>query len=1266
MDTKPKRTLLGLLITQFFGAFNDNAWKQLVLLLGMNIAFQAAVNNMAADTEGAKEAAVVFLEAGVDWATASPSAREAALEAAKEVTLERKNLNWTMLSFLALSAALFFFSIPAAYIADRFSKRSVIIGMKFIELALMGTGLFFLWSSPADALWPCVVILVGLGAQSALFSPAKYGIVPQLVSHQGLSYANGLLEFFTIGAIVGGTLLMGSLLPGLGIAKGEWGDDNVWMAGAVLALFSVVGLIASFSIPRVPPAGSPSGLREIFRTAWADVRSKRSLWLAILGLAFYWGIASFLGPVTIVKGQALVGDLSGIWANNAVLMGFFACGVAIGSYYTGKLSAGKVEYGFIPLGALGMAVFTLLMGIAAPGFIGSIIFIFMVGVCSGFILIPLNALLQWQSSTEHRGAVIALSNLFTFSGMILGRLLGIFLGNLDTLLSEGFRIGVDGLFIGAGLLTAAATVWSLFLVPDAFIRLLLIFFSHTIYKLRIVGAQNVPSEGGALLVPNHVSFVDGLFLVASIDRPIRFIVESSYFQHPIYGPFLRAFNAIEISSSGGPRVILRAMRDAGKHIDDGNLVCIFGEGQITRTGQLQPFRRGLERIVKGRAAPVIPVNLDGVWGSIFSRSGGRFITKLPKKIPYPVTISFGEAMEPDTPVVAIRKAVQDLGSEAWNTHRQTVKPLHHGFIRTCRPLLKIFSWLGFILGFLFVGLPGLIAALFGASEASWLWILISPLIGLAAGVFLAHLFGHPFRMACADLQRPRVGRFSALMGAIALSLRLRRDWRDQKHVGIMLPPSVPSTLLNIGAAMSAKTSVNLNYTVGKDGLESSVRQANLKTVVTSRIFLEKAGVELPDNIEPIWAEDLGKTIGLGCKLKALLLALFAPTALIEKICSGGKRVSVDDIVTVIFSSGSTGEPKGVLLSHFNVASNLEAVAQIVRPREEDRLLGILPHFHSFGYMILWFSSNEGIGCVSLPNPVDAEMIGQKVQQYKVTMLLSTPTFLQIYLRRCTAAQFGSLRYVITGAEKLTDRVAKAFEDQFGIRPLEGYGTTECAPVVAVNTLDFRSAGFYQPGSRQGTVGQPLPGVAVKVVDPDDFDKELAIGEPGMLLVSGPNIMQGYLGKEELTNEVLRDGWYVTGDIAALDEEGFIRITDRLARFSKIGGEMVPHGKVEDSLQEASGEAMQAFAVTCIPDEKKGERLAVLHTLREEDIPGIVDKLSELGLPNLFIPRPNQFVKVEELPLLGTGKLDLRGIKKIALEELGDGPETTPQPPEKEN
>jgi acyl-[acyl-carrier-protein]-phospholipid O-acyltransferase/long-chain-fatty-acid--[acyl-carrier-protein] ligase len=230
-------------------------------------------------------------------------------------------------------------------------------------------------------------------------------------------------------------------------------------------------------------------------------------------------------------------------------------------------------------------------------------------------------------------------------------------------------------------------------------------------------------------------------------------------------------------------------------------------------------------------------------------------------------------------------------------------------------------------------------------------------------------------------------------------------------------------------------------------------------------------------------------------------------------------------------------------------------------------------------------------------------------------------------------------------------VSQTFEDQFGIRPLEGYGTTECAPAVAVSVPDFRAPGFYQPGSRRGFVGQALPGVSIRIVDPDSFEP-LPPGAAGMLLVRGPNVMRGYLERDDLTAEVMRDGWYVTGDIALLDEDGFLRITDRLSRFSKIGGEMVPHGTIEEALQEAADQQVQVFAVTSIPDDRKGERLAVLYTLEDGAIPDVLEKVASSGLPNLFIPRRDAFVKVDALPVLGSGKLDLRAIRMIALEKLG--------------
>jgi len=375
-----------------------------------------------------------------------------------------------------------------------------------------------------------------------------------------------------------------------------------------------------------------------------------------------------------------------------------------------------------------------------------------------------------------------------------------------------------------------------------------------------------------------------------------------------------------------------------------------------------------------------------------------------------------------------------------------------------------------------------------------------------------------------------------------------------------------------------------------------------------------------------------------------------PARVIELACGQQTPVTMDDLATIIFSSGSTGEPKGVMLSHFNIDANEQGASQVLHLYQREQVLGILPFFHSFGYLVFWLVMFNNAGIIFHPSPLDVVAIGELVRRYRITFLVATPTFLQLYQRRCTPEQFSSLRVVLTGAEKLQPRLAQAFEDRFGIRPIEGYGVTECAPVVAVNCPDFRAAGYFQPASRRGTVGQPLPGVSVQIVDPDSY-APLPPETPGLLLVKGPNVMKGYLGREDLTANALRDGWYITGDLAMLDEDGFVTITDRLSRFSKIGGEMVPHGRVEEMLQQAAAAEMQVFAVTGIPDERKGEQLAVLHTLDEARIPEIIAKLAADGLPNLFIPSRGNFIKVEALPVLGTGKMDLRGLKRIAMEHL---------------
>jgi acyl-[acyl-carrier-protein]-phospholipid O-acyltransferase/long-chain-fatty-acid--[acyl-carrier-protein] ligase len=497
----------------------------------------------------------------------------------------------------------------------------------------------------------------------------------------------------------------------------------------------------------------------------------------------------------------------------------------------------------------------------------------------------------------------------------------------------------------------------------------------------------------------------------------------------------------------------------------------------------------------------------------------------------------------------------------------------------------------------------------------------------------------------ADAQNKKVSFGSALMRTIFLARRLKKVWAGQEMVGILLPPSVPGALVNFAALLLGKVPVNLNYTISEEALASCIRQCQIKTVISSRGFLDKVKIKVSGDV--VFLEDVVANPGVGEKIRAALAAALLPGAWLERSFGQANKVTLDNLATVIFSSGSTGEPKGVMLSHYNIGANIEQLEQVFGLDRRDGFVGILPFFHSFGFTgTLCLPAMLGVGVVYHPNPLDAKTIGPLVREYAATFLLATPTFAQLYMRGCSPEDFGSLRVVMTAAEKLPDRLATAFEEQFGIRPLEGYGCTECSPCVAVNSHDFRSAGFRQIGAKRGKIGHPLPGVSVKIVDPETH-APLGIGQPGLLLVRGPNVMQGYLGRPDKTAEVLHDRWYTTGDIAAIDEDGFLQITDRLSRFSKIGGEMVPHIKVEEKLHELAGLTEQTFVVAAVPDEKKGERLVVLHKLADDKLQPCLEKLGQCDLPNLWKPRADQFFRVENFPLLGTGKLDLRKVKEMA-------------------
>ncbi|MBI3839639.1 MAG: AMP-binding protein [Planctomycetia bacterium] len=476
---------------------------------------------------------------------------------------------------------------------------------------------------------------------------------------------------------------------------------------------------------------------------------------------------------------------------------------------------------------------------------------------------------------------------------------------------------------------------------------------------------------------------------------------------------------------------------------------------------------------------------------------------------------------------------------------------------------------------------------------------------------------------------------------------------DEKFVGLLIPPLGGGVLANAAVTLCRRVAVNLNYTVSSEILNYCIEQCGIRHVLTSRKFMEKFDFKL--NAKLVYLEDFRAQVTTADKLVAALDTYLLPAAILERWL-GLDKIQPDDLFTIIFTSGSTGRPKGVMLSYSNVGSNSAAIEDILQLTGRDVVCGILPLFHSMGFTVgLWSVLGLDVKGAYHFSPLDAKVIGNLCQEHKVTIMVTTPTFLRSYVRRCAPEELSAMELVVTGAEKLPGDLLKAFEDKFGIRPMEGYGTTELSPIVSVNVPPNRAIGGDTTLARVGTVGKPIPGVRAKIIS-HETGEELGIGCSGMLLIKGPNVMQGYYKQPEQTAKVLRDGWYTTGDMAMLDAEGFIHITGRLSRFSKIGGEMVPHIHVEELLQRilSDEEEKLTVAVAAVPDQRKGERLIVFYLPTDKTPDQIVKELTATGLPNLWIPSPDSFFEVEQIPVLGTGKLDLQAIKELAKEKVSGG------------
>jgi acyl-[acyl-carrier-protein]-phospholipid O-acyltransferase/long-chain-fatty-acid--[acyl-carrier-protein] ligase len=726
------------------------------------------------------------------------------------------------------------------------------------------------------------------------------------------------------------------------------------------------------------------------------------------------------------------------------------------------------------------------------------------------------------------------------------------------------------------------------LLSRLIVRLCLWLLAHTFYRVEVRGGENLPKSGPALLVCNHISFIDPFLLGASVRRSICFLMPRRLYEVRAIHWLAKRMGAVPVSAADPPLELVRADQAAQDRLRAGELVCLFAECALMRDGDLPRFAHCLEALTRGLNVPVVPVHIDRQWGNIIGLEPRRFFFKWPRRVPYRVTVYFDAALPANSSVFQVRQALALRAAETAARRDAVQLPLPAAFLDTAR--------------------------------RNW------------------------GRFAMADSSGRELTFGKALIGALLFRRLVVERCPGEKMVGVLLPPSAPTAIVNLGITLAGKVAVNLNYTAPIQAVNAAIERCEIKTIFTSEKLLERFAI--PRRPGMILMEEAAQTFSKFDKLLWAAIARLAPVTLLRRALIP-REVSLDSLATVVFSSGSTGTPKGVMLTHRNIISNVEGMLQTINVDRNDCLLGVLPFFHSFGFTVgLWLPVVAGFGVVFHTNPLEARTIGELCRKYRITLIIGTPTFVWEYVRRLERDDLASVRVAIVGAEKMRLELADAFWEKFHLDLVQGYGCTETSPVVSVETAGRRrqsQMGSVEPGS----VGRPMPGTAVRVVNPETF-ATLGPGQEGMLLVKGPGVMAGYLGDPEMTRQAIwEDGWYITGDVAQLDEDGFITITDRLSRFSKVAGEMVSHVHLEEELHRALGSLEQRLVVTSVSDTQKGERFVVLHLELGLEVDELLKRVRDAGLPSLWLPRREYFYRVDSLPVMGSGKLDLKLVKQTA-------------------
>jgi len=1081
------------------------------------------------------------------------------------------------------------FMTPSGFLADRFAKSRVTQWTiaSTVPLAVLT------WVSYVQGwFWVSMGLMLAFAIQSVFYAPVRNSHIKELVGAENLGKANGAVQALTVTATlvsaVGYSALYGTLIhPGTGGA-------SVLLTQLTPIAWLIVGMSVLQTVLAMGLKKGGVGHNDAFD--WGDYARMRYLkqtlskvwnndviWLSSVGLGIFFGVNQVLLSLFAEHIEAVTGVTDALTIQS--LPALAGVGIIVGALYSGRASKHYIETGVLPIGAIGatctLAVMPFLSQLWAFG-----VAIFLFGVCCGMYIVPLMSLIQFGAGDDDIGKISAAD------GFIQNAIMSIFL--VGAISMSSLSISVSTMLYGLAVIGLFGTLYLMLKIPQFFVRFLLRFFAATRYKLTVNGIENIPATGPVLLLGNHVSYLDWAILQISCPRQIRFVMARNIYSKWYLKWFLDLMHVIPISSASS-KDSLRAIEAA---LNAGDVVALFPEGHLSRTGQLAAFHKGFEIAARMTAAVVVPFYLKGLWGSDYSFATRRFKENLRSLGPRRVYVEFGKGLPAAVTGAEVKQQIIDLSVAAWQAYTATLGTISREWLKVAKRL------------------PGKLA------------------VADSSGTELTH---------------------RELFVAVNHLKKKLLDPKLGHNIGLVLPAGVAGVVGNLAVLMAGKTVVNLNFTASPESLRMAVRKAEMTTIITSRRMVAKLedrsmGIsDLLADVHVVWIEDVLKSLTLAKKIEGLLTFSLSPIAWLNRHAN----VDIDDVAAILFSSGSEGVPKGVLLTHRNIVGNIKQTTTVINPTDTDVMVSSLPLFHAFGLTVTTLLPLlEGIPMVAHPDPTDGLAIGKLAATYKATMLFGTSTFFRLYIRnkKLLPIMFQSVRLVLAGAERLSVTVRTEFKEKFGLDILEGYGTTETTPVATVNIPDVLDTDLWwvHVGNKPGTVGLPLPGSTIRIVDPETFSP-VPFGESGLILIGGTQLMKGYLDDPEKTASVISviDGirWYHTGDKGRLDVDGFLVIEDRFSRFAKIAGEMVSLTVVESAIEPLIHGSENEMMLVAIPDEKKGEAIVLL-LAGPLTAPELSSEISASTLIPLW--RPEKIIHVEALPKLGSGKLDFVTAKKYAM------------------